>query len=391
MQRNYLAESFVSGSLQSVVGGGKYKKVATFLVLLLCVTSHAQPADSSRYTGWALKTNALEWLLTVPNLNFEADLSSSPYNKKTLGVTVTYNWQTAHKYTPYYAFNLLDIRPEFRYYFRTHLKGKDTKKKNYNDFDEWVYYSLAERKKPKEWRAYYMGAYADYANYAFKFSPEGIQGYAIGLGATVGYGIPLYQYKKFAIDLELGASLGFVMTKYDKFAHNSEGYYYYPTEQKNLHFVPFPVVSELKVAFAIRPVSIKDKYKGEDPAKIEYRRKMDDISTNFKSSSKEEFDFRQDPDQLRRYAANDSLYIADFTANLDETYNNAVSDVENSTISKEYKKKALARVKAIRKETLDAFMSVIGKKNEAAGETKKETVKEKKKKKVAKEEKEETE
>lgn len=313
---------------------GRRMVSAIFLLMLCSTLAKGQQVDSTRRGGWAIKTNALEWLLTIPNLDLEFDLSKSPYNRSTLGLTAKYNWQTYHKYTPYCAFNLLDIRPEYRHYYR-----QDPKKKH-----------------AKEWRAYYWGIYADYATYAFKFSPEGIKGTAYGLGFSYGYGIQLYQYKKCAVDFELGASVGLVMTEYDRFAHDASGSFYYPTSHRDLHPVPFPVVSELRVAFAIRPVSINDKYRGEDPTKKEFTRLMENIAINFESSTKTNFDYIQDPDQLAAYKADYNLYLADFTAELDRTVEMVLEDIKDSTLPDKYKKKAQAKVQSYRKEILDDFV-----------------------------------
>ena len=349
--------------------------VFIILLLTLSVRVSAQNTDDKRYTGWAVKTNALEWMLTVPNVSFEADLSNSQYNRMTLGLTAKYNWRTYHKYAPYCAFDLFDIRPEFRYYFRTHTLRASDEKSKFSDFEEWFDYNIAGMKDsgkrtPKDWRAYYFGAYVDYAKYAFKFTPEGIQGSAAGFGVSAGYGIPLYQYKKMAIDLELGASLGFVLSKYDKFAHNSVGSYYYPTEQRDMHFVPFPVVSELRVAFAFRPVSIEKKYRGTDPVKTEYRRVMDNIRINFEASNKDAFDNIQDSEKMKAYAANDSLYTADFAANLEDAVQSSMNMIMNSNLPDDpgkYKKKAEAKVAAYKRELMADFVGKLRKSDVAPG------------------------
>lgn len=111
--------------------------------------------------------------------------------------------------------------------------------------------------------------------YSVKLGKEGRQGQLYGIGVTFGYGIPLYQYEKGAVDLDLGMSVGLALTKYDAFAHNPDGDYYtvLPESSKGLHIVPFPVISELKVAFVFRKRSIDDKYKRVDQEKL--REKMD--------------------------------------------------------------------------------------------------------------------
>ena len=60
---------------------------------------------------WAYKTNALEWLLTIPNFGVEYDLSKSVYNRMTIGLSAKYNWNTTHNYAAPMVFNMTEIRP----------------------------------------------------------------------------------------------------------------------------------------------------------------------------------------------------------------------------------------------------------------------------------------
>lgn len=211
---------------------------------------------------WAIKANAFEWLITVPNLSVEFDLSDTLKKSNTISLTVKCNWNTYHKYLPPSVFNMFDVRPEFRHYYRTSSytysdRSSRSKRQKFEDFvlDH-------ERKDPKTWRAYYIGGYVNYGTYAFKFTETGIQGIAVGLGASLGYAIPMYIYEKGKIDVELGFSVGFQMCTKDRFIHDPDGHYYLKLEDKSkgFHFTPFPVVSELRVAFAYRFLSIKDKY-----------------------------------------------------------------------------------------------------------------------------------
>ena len=61
---------------------------------------------------WSIRTNALEWLLTIPNIGVEFDLSNSIYNRNTIGVNLRYNWNTTHNYTTPMVFNVFEVRPE---------------------------------------------------------------------------------------------------------------------------------------------------------------------------------------------------------------------------------------------------------------------------------------
>ena len=77
--------------------------------------------DDDRIIGldrWAFRINALELLCTVPNINIEFDLSSSPFNRWSLGLTAKYNWNTTHSVPPPLVFNMFEIRPEFRRWYR---------------------------------------------------------------------------------------------------------------------------------------------------------------------------------------------------------------------------------------------------------------------------------
>ena len=278
----------------------------------------------------SLKTNAFEWLLTIPNIGFEFDLKNSEFNNMSLGLTAKYNWNTYHKYAPPTVFNLLDVRPEFRYYYRTRPLSKGKTKWSVDRF-------LKERKNPRTWRAQYIGAYADYGSYTIKFGKKGYQGMVIGFGATAGYAVPMYEYKKGAVDVELGFSVGFQFAEKDVFVHSPDGYYYSSVadECKDLHFTPFPVVSELKVAFVWRHKSIKDKVKTDDEKlkiKRHYERNKGDYSQPFESLTKAYYDEMlvntKSSKELREIRGNDSLYFAGYQELLARTREDVVRNLE---------------------------------------------------------------
>jgi len=270
---------------------------------------------------FAFKTNALEWLLTIPNFGVEFDLKDSEYNDMTVGLTAKYNWNTYHKYAPPVVFNILDIRPEFRYWYRTMKSDSGSSGKKGWSIDR----ILKARKNPRVWRAHFVGAYVNYANYTMKFSKEGYQGQVVGLGATAGYALPMYEYKKGGIDVELGFSVGLQMATKDVFVHNPEGYYYsYVKKDERMGFTPFPVVSELKVAFVYRTKSIKDKVKTDyDRRRIKHH--YDNLVGDFtgammnmtKSSYDENLKNMRGESGMRRVMANDSLYRKGFQDALD--------------------------------------------------------------------------
>ena len=208
---------------------------------------------SDRITGidrWSFRVNALELLCTVPNFNVEFDVSSSPYNRWSLGLTAKYNWDTWHSVPPTLVFNMFEIRPEFRKWFR--MKPKEG-----ND-------------KPTRERAFFLGGYASGGTYSIKPGKYGIQGPLFGAGALFGYDFPLYTYRHFAIDFELGVAAGLAVTSYDGYTMNRSNtdYIEAPGKSKGWHLCPFPVLSEVKACFVFRTLSIKDKYKKVDSQKL---------------------------------------------------------------------------------------------------------------------------
>ena len=208
---------------------------------------------SDRITGidrWSFRANALELLCTVPNFNVEFDVSSSPYNRWSLGLTAKYNWDTWHSVPPTLVLNMFEIRPEFRKWFR--MKPKEG-----ND------------KLTRE-RAFFLGGYASGGTYSIKPGKYGIQGPLFGAGALFGYDFPLYTYRHFAIDFELGVAAGLAVTSYDGYTMNRSNtdYIEAPGKSKGWHLCPFPVLSEVKACFVFRTLSIKEKYKKVDSQKL---------------------------------------------------------------------------------------------------------------------------
>jgi hypothetical protein len=78
----------------------------------------------------AFKTNAVDWLAVLPNFGVELQVTNDPYKYMTLGLSAKYNWNSYHgttnkmRYSPAVVYDVFDIRPEFRYYYRTIPKPK---------------------------------------------------------------------------------------------------------------------------------------------------------------------------------------------------------------------------------------------------------------------------
>ena len=235
-------------------------QMATFAVSCLsCLTAGAQETEPP-VSRFSFKTNALEWVLTIPNFGVEYDLGKSEFNKFTAGLSAKYNWNTYHKYVPSTVFNIFDVRPEFRYYYRTRKPAAGVKHHWYD-----VNKHLRDRKNPRTWRAHYVGLYGNYGHYGLKFTEKGYQGEVAGFGFSAGYALPMYEYKKGYVDVELGFAVGVQWNTKDVFVHDPELHAYNVISQRDyFKFAPYPVVTELRVAFAWREKSIKDKVKDDD-------------------------------------------------------------------------------------------------------------------------------
>ena len=228
------------------------------VLCLFCINAEAQESEPP-VSRFSYKTNAFEWLMTIPNFGVEFDLGKSEFNKFTAGVSAKYNWNTYHKYVPSTVFNLFDVRSEFRYYYRTR---KPTPGVEHHWYD--INKHLRDRKHPRPWRAHYIGLYGNYGHYGFKFSERGYQGEVAGLGFSAGYAIPLYEYKKGYIDVEMGFAVGVQWDTKDVFVRDAEHHVYNEISSRDeFKFTPYPVVTELRVAFVWRKKSIKDKVKDD--------------------------------------------------------------------------------------------------------------------------------
>ena len=361
-----------------------FKSTALLCILLLalvCAKTQAQtsrnsvkeedaPAKPLFIDRWAFKTNAFEWLLTIPNFGVEFDLVNSPYNQMTVGLTAKYNWNTYHKLQPPVVFNLLDVRPEFRYYYRTterkaaNSSDEKTKMSAKEWFDTKIF--TTERKNARPWRAQYIGAYINYASYTFKLSETGIQGHVIGLGASAGYDIPMYQYKNGAIDVELGFSVGLQMATKEKFKHNADTYKYFQVTEgvkPGFHITPFPVVSELRLAFVWRHKSIKEKVQ-EDVEKRKMMERMEkaqaQVDGTFQNMNQAKFDeqlsWTMNEQEIKALKADTERYRGEFINYLDteiQTLTEVV--IPGQLITDEMKAKLSKRIPSLRTKAISAF------------------------------------
>jgi len=179
--------------------------VVCFLISITLTNAYAQTQrgrkddakaeEISFKDRWGIKTNAVDWLLTIPNIGVEFDLGN------------------------------------------------------------------------------YWGVYVNASSYNLKIGKEGKQGNAYGAGISVGYTAPLYGYRNNYIDLELGGSAGLLYTSYDVYTHDAESNCYprIADKCKGGHIVPFPLITDLRVAFVYRFMSVGSKYKASVYRRVQIR------------------------------------------------------------------------------------------------------------------------
>ena len=143
----------------------------------------------------------------------------------------------------------------------------------------------------------------------------------------------------------------------DKFYHNPNGdcYVKYDKESKGWHFVPYPVVSEIKVAFAWRHLSIKDKYIKEDPRLEKIAKVEKDIKASFINAS-DLFAIGIDAARKAEYDENPLLKFEHFTTEMDNEFERIVTQVlPNSNLSESDAKSLEKSAVSARRKTVGDF------------------------------------
>lgn len=261
------------------------------------VLDNSAKVDTLKFAErFSVRANALDWLLLTPNIGFEYDLGNKNWNRWSVGVNLRANWQSSHTFKPGMVYNILSAKAEVRNYWRTR-QVTDTIE-IYEDgivVDEYVekgvdphktllgrLFSMRRRKIKHPATTYYRGMYVSHTNYSIKLGREGKQGRAISAGLTYGIIRPLYVYKNGnSLDFEAGISAGVAYTKYNTYTHDRESDCYPVVEQKNWHFHPYPVISEVKLGFVYRfgKYPVTRKYRWRYEADADYKFRVDSVAT----------------------------------------------------------------------------------------------------------------
>ena len=216
----------------------------------------------------AIRTNVVDWVLTTPNVAFDYDIVSTPYDKQSIGLGLKYNWNTRHTYIPKQVYNLFDLRADYRFYWR---------QQPYDDREEdWERQWLSTAKgwdklrarincfraveNPKPHISIFAGPYLSVSSFSIKLGVSekslGRQGTAFGAGLTGGIALPLYGYENgSALDIEFGGSVGWHFASYDLYKADIESNDY-PLQGHRNQFVFFPLVTDARVSLVYRFRSI---------------------------------------------------------------------------------------------------------------------------------------
>lgn len=262
-----------------------------FVLPLLRVSAqdvqHFSEEDLSFKDRIAVRTNVVGWLLTIPNVAFDYDLVSTPYDKKTIGLGLKGNWNTSHfrwdginegAYEPDWVYNFFGARLDYRFYWRQ--QPFDNRDNFYGDWErEWINSSKGLGKlrarmncfraseKPKSHISIFAGPYLSAGSFSIKYPETGRNGYYVGAGATGGIALPLYGYKNgSALDLEFGGCIGLQYASFNKRTVNAEG---------NVESMPrnsfLPLLTDVRVSFVYRFRSISKQHTEIDYALIDRR------------------------------------------------------------------------------------------------------------------------
>ena len=233
----------------------------------------------------AIRTNVIGWVLTTPNIAFDYDVVNTPYDKRTIGLSLKCNWNTSHSrrlgfnepdwasHNPNWVYNLFGARFDYRFYWRQ--QPYDNRDNYYGDWErEWINSAKGLEKlrarmncfraseKPKSHISIFAGPYLSVGGFSIKYPEIGRRGFYVGAGATGGIALPLYGYENgAALDLEFGGCVGLQYASFDMISAKTNG--------RVNSFLPF--LTDVRVSFVYRFRSISKQHTEIDYALIDRR------------------------------------------------------------------------------------------------------------------------
>lgn len=221
----------------------------------------------------SIHTNIIDWVTTTPNVTVEIDLSRLQRNRFSFLLTGKYNPQINYNtIQPRWVYNVASVKAEFRKYWRTgNLEQASIT--NTIELDSTLWKPLAKLsyfrrryvsgryvENPRYWRAYYVGLYAAYNKFSICLDGNGKQGTAYSFGVSAGFSVPLYKHQDGSgWDLDLGLSIGAMITSYKNYKYIRESGCYEYTGTKSQHVLPYPMFQDIHISLAYRFRTIEKK------------------------------------------------------------------------------------------------------------------------------------
>lgn len=242
----------------------------------------------------SLHTNAVDWVIGVPNLGVEFDLKGRNYNRWTVMASMRWRPSMSNTFVMPVVFNIFEASLEGRAYWR---ERRATATGIFHHHRMWYEKILSARSmlpSHPTW-VFYRGGYAAYTKYSFLIKDflKGRQGTAIQAGFTWGFEMPLYQFSDGnSLDLDCGVSGGLCLRKEDKYEvdeyNNAYGFTEKDDKWKLCHY---PVLKDIHVSFVYRfgHYPIQKRYRWRYDADIAYRNVMDSLYSDAEARALQQY------------------------------------------------------------------------------------------------------
>ena len=331
--------------------------MAWAMLLSLNVSAHSVMDDGhhvdtlSLLERVSLHTNAVDWVIGIPNLAVEFDVKARNYNRWSFMAGVRYRPAMKNTFVMPVVYNIFEVSLEGRGYWRERRATPTGIFSHHRMWYEKILSCRAMLPSHPTW-VFYRGGYVAYTKYSFllKDAINGRQGQAIQAGFTWGFEKPLYQFSDGnSLDLDCGISVGFCMHKTDKYDVDQQNNAYGITEKaEKWKFNPIPLPKDVHVSFVYRfgNYPLQKRYRWRYDADVQYRTVMDSLYSDAESRA------------LQKYIA-DSIYSVvymDFRHVYDSVL--AVRTAEEKELQIEQTRKEIETLKAESEQQGEALFEV---------------------------------
>lgn len=242
----------------------------------------------------SLHTNAVDWVIGIPNLGVEFDLKGRNYNRWTVMANMRYRPSMKNTFVMPIVYNIFEVSLEGRAYWRERQATPTGIFHHHRLWYEKILSARAMLPSHPTW-VFYRGGYAAYTKYSLMVKDvfKGVQGTALQAGFTWGFEMPLYQFSDGnSLDLDCGVSAGFCAHKTDKYDVDQENNAY-PVREKaeKWKFNPYPVLKDIHVSFVYRfgHYPIQKRYRWRYDADMQYRSVMDSLYSDAESRALQQY------------------------------------------------------------------------------------------------------